>query len=397
MARGRPRKIPANLPPHIDYGKVPPGIYWDPSGAGRWYVRSPRPDGGYSTTTVAQASARLSDLHAIAEQRTGSPARGTIAAIMALYFASLAYTNLAPTTQTHYRDYADAIIAYRLKNGTRLGDAQIDRLTPGFIRRLIDIIAQGRPAAGPDQPAIPGYPTKANHWLRFLHRVFNWAREHDHIQTNPAAGVRQVKERADHRMPSVEVFRRVQAFAKAAGHKGAREKGALPPYVWAAMELAYQVILRGIEVRTLTDAHDLGGQLKTNRRKGSRDTLVRKHGQLTEALTALRQYREAVWERHKRPIPIDPAKRYLLVSEDGGALSKSAWHSTWQRLMRAAIGEGIITPEERFALHGLKHRGVTDSKGDKKRNSGHKTDAMVHIYDHELPEVDPTTGPVSAP
>ena len=35
---GRPRKVPANLPAHIDYAKVPKGIYWDASGTGRWYV-----------------------------------------------------------------------------------------------------------------------------------------------------------------------------------------------------------------------------------------------------------------------------------------------------------------------------------------------------------------------
>jgi len=56
--------------------------------------------------------------------------------------------------------------------------------------------------------------------------------------------------------------------------------------------------------------------------------------------------------------------------------------------MRTAVEAGIITEQERFGLHSLKHRGVTDSQGDKKRNSGHKTDAMLHVYDHEVPEVD---------
>lgn len=40
---------------------------------------------------------------------------------------------------------------------------------------------------------------------------------------------------------------------------------------------------------------------------------------------------------------------------------------------------------ERFGLHGLKHRGVTDSKGDKQEASGHKTRAMMEHYNHELP------------
>jgi hypothetical protein len=37
----------------------------------------------------------------------------------------------------------------------------------------------------------------------------------------------------------------------------------------------------------------------------------------------------------------------------------------------------VIAPEQRFTLHGLKHRGITDTKGkkaEKKEASGHKTD-----------------------
>jgi len=43
--------------------------------------------------------------------------------------------------------------------------------------------------------------------------------------------------------------------------------------------------------------------------------------------------------------------------------------------------------DEHFGLHSLKHRGVTDTKGNKKEASGHKTDAMMHVYDHSLPTV----------
>jgi len=32
---------------------------------------------------------------------------------------------------------------------------------------------------------------------------------------------------------------------------------------------------------------------------------------------------------------------------------------------------------------------VTDSDGDKKRASGHKTDPMVHVSNHEVPVVEP--------
>lgn len=395
MARGRPRKVPANLPAHIDYSKVPKGIYWDASGKGRWYVLDPHPEGrGNKARTIAQASARLSDLHAIAEQRSGMAVRGTIAYIIDQRHQSLEFQGLASTTKAHYEDYAEAIKAYRLKNGMKLGDLAVDRMTPGVVRRIIDVIAQGQKAEKPGEEDVPGYPTKANHWLRYLRRTVGWGREHDHCSTNPFLGVKAVKEKADHRMPELTVFRAVQEYARACSTLPPRAKGALPPYLWAAMELAYQARLRGIEVLTLTDAHDWGEELKTNRRKGSRDNLVRKGSLLSAAIEALQAYRKEVWARKNgRVIPMRPQDRPLFVGEDGGQLSREGFNTAWGRMMRAAVKDEVITAEQRFGLHGLKHRGVTDTSGDKKRASGHKTDAMAHLYDHELPQVEPAADP----
>lgn len=387
----RPRKVPSNLPKHIDYDKVPRGLYWDGTGRGRWYVRDQHPEGhGTKCKTVAGPAARLSDLHAIAEARGGEAQRGTVAYVIDQHARSLAFSQLGATTQQHYRDYAKAIKVFPLKNGSKLGDAVVDRLSPGFIRRLIDIIAQGRPGTKPGDASIPGYPTKANHWLSYLRRVFGWAREHDHVTTNPAAGIKKVKEKRDHRMPERDVFRRVQDYACRCSERGAREKGALPVYLWAAMELAYQARLRGIEVRTLTDHHVAGEVLQTNRRKGSRDNLVRKGEQTEVAIKVLQDRRAAIWAKRgitQLNAPLSPKMRPLFVSEDGEILTAHGWHTTWGRLMRNAVRDGIITAEERFALHGLKHRGVTDTKGDKKEASGHVTDTMLNVYDHSMPTV----------
>jgi integrase len=63
------------------------------------------------------------------------------------------------------------------------------------------------------------------------------------------------------------------------------------------------------------------------------------------------------------PIPIRAEQRFLFVSELGTPLTRSGLNTAWQVLIRAAIEAKVIAPEERFTLHGLKHRGVTDMVG----------------------------------
>jgi hypothetical protein len=73
-------------------------------------------------------------------------------------------------------------------------------------------------------------------------------------------------------------------------------------------------------------------------------------------------------------------------------LSKSGLDTAWQRFMTLAVKEGVLTAEERFGLHDMKRRGITDTAGtraDKQQASGHKSAAMVDVYDQSLPRVKP--------
>lgn len=101
----------------------------------------------------------------------------------------------------------------------------------------------------------------------------------------------------------------------------------------------------------------------------------------------LRARRAAIWEKNRGVIPIRAEDRYLFVSDDGERLTEAGWQTAWGRTMRNAVKDRILSQGERFGLHSLKYRGVTDTKGDKKEASGHKTDAMMHVYDHSLPLV----------
>jgi len=90
------------------------------------------------------------------------------------------------------------------------------------------------------------------------------------------------------------------------------------------------------------------------------------------------------------PEPPIPGPRPLIVAADGGELRKSSLDTAWQRLIKMAIEEEVITKEERFGLHDLKRRGITDTKGtrhDKQEASGHRSAAMLDVYDLSTPIV----------
>ena len=92
--------------------------------------------------------------------------------------------------------------------------------------------------------------------------------------------------------------------------------------------------------------------------------------------------------------PLRAEDRRLILGEDGGPLGIEALRTAWQRWMRMATGpDGALEPSERFALHGVKHRGITDTdRADRRAGGGHVSDAMAARYDHDLPAVKPAGG-----
>jgi hypothetical protein len=90
------------------------------------------------------------------------------------------------------------------------------------------------------------------------------------------------------------------------------------------------------------------------------------------------------------PIPIHAKDRPVFVNQTGGALAKSSFDSAFQRLMKLAIADGVITAEQRFGRHDLKRKGITDTKGtrgEKQQASGHKSQQMLDVYNFDSPVV----------
>ncbi|HFF3032310.1 TPA: tyrosine recombinase XerC [Stenotrophomonas maltophilia] len=391
MARGRKRKFNPEIPGHIEQDALPQGIYWHDN---RWYVLEDHAEGGRRVKrTVAHATARLSELHAIVESLTTGQQRGTVRYLFDRFHESSEFRELSLDTQDDYKRYADSLANYVRKCGTPFGRMQVDRITTPVVQRLVEVFARGRPATK-TQPALPAFPSKANHQFRYLRRTLAWGVRHGYCKSNPAQGVRQAKEAREHKMPTPDAFAKVLTFARERGARRPHTKGSCPAYIAPAMVLAFSARLRGIEVCTLTDAHRLDQGVHGERRKGSRASVTEWNEEMIEAWEALVTRRNAIWNRKGRnfPVPIRPEQRFLLVEQTGNPIARSSMSSAWQRFIRMAMSEGVIEEDERFSMHGLKHRGITDTegnRGDKQDAAGHKSPTTTGRYDHDMPVVKP--------
>jgi site-specific recombinase XerD len=398
-AGGR-RKHHPSIPAHIDQSKLPKGLYWNHTGDGRWCVFVTDPQTGIrSYKVVAGRNARLSVLRAIVGARPRDTIRGSLGWVMARFAESPEFAELSASTQANYTYCANVARAYQTQNarGPSLDTLYVDRLRLPAIQHVIETIGRGRresqPGAG---DALPAYPAKANRLLRYLHRLFAWGMRHGHCKTNPAAGAKRLRERARSGMPSRMAYDAVLKLAQARGALTAHSPGSLAPYLWPLMEIKYLCRMRSIEVLQLTDAHASEQGLYVARRKRSYDNIVRWSPRLRAAWDAALEVRATIRARtsNKTRLVPPPERRFIFVTETVNRLSMAALLASWNRLMRTAVEVGAIAREQRFTLHGLKHRGVTDTKGSrrlKQRASGHQTEEMVMLYDHNVPVVSPAS------
>ena len=162
--------------------------------------------------------------------------------------------------------------------------------------------------------------------------------------------------------------------------------------MWIVMELGYLCRLRGIETLTLTEAAATADGLVTNRRKGSRDSLVLWDERLRAAWDAALSQRAAIVQARRLPVAMRPEDRRVFLAEGGEPLTKHGLDSAWQRLIRRAIADGVITADERFSLHDLKRKGGTDAAGNKseRQDALGVSDAMMKVYDKSKPRVKPS-------
>lgn len=379
MRRGRKRQHNPHIPKHIDQSGLPTGVYFDHRGEGRWYRLSLNEAGRRTRRNLCGSKVTLSELHRLIEELDGVDT-SSLGHLFSEFHASSQFKQLAAKTRADYEYCRNVLSQFPTKLGEPLANLDMKRFSPAMIQRVIDKLAESG-------------PSKAAHCLRYLRRVLQWGRNRGYVDSNPARGLEAPQERKQRRLPHSEVMDRLISRAQNLGQMRRGQKGACPPYLWIVMELAYLCRLRGIEVVTLTDANALDNGILTNRRKGSRDNIVSWTPRLRKAWNAAVAMRAEIWEKRKMVVNLRPDRRPIIVSSTGEPLSKSGLDTAWQRFINAAIEDGVLTQEQRFGLHDLKRKGITDTKGtraEKQEASGHRDESMLDVYDLSVPTVGPS-------
>ena len=380
MRKARKRKHNPHIPTHIDQAALPAAVYFDHRNEGVWYTLHRDETGTQRRRNIAPVSVSLAELHQIMDEASNVD-RGTLRHVCAQFHDSDRYEKLSSKTHDDYCYSRDVLLNIPTKLGKPLGDLAVRKFTSALVQRIVDRLAD------------EGTPSKAAHALRYLRRVLQWGRNRGFLEVNPALGIEAPVERKRRRLPNHLVMDALIDRAIARGLLQRNEKGGCPEYLGYVMELAYLCRLRGIEVVTLTDENELESGILTNRRKGSRDNIVRWTPRLRKAWDNAKAYRAKVWTKRKTVIPIMPARRNIIVASHGGPLRKTSLDTAWQRFITLALADEFITPEQRFALHDLKRRGITDTVGnraDKQEASGHRDPKMIDVYDLSIPTVSPS-------
>jgi len=378
---GRKRKHNPNIPSHIDQAKIPTGCYFDSTRKkGHWYTIYKNEIGQQKRKRIAGERALMSDLHKAMEEHQGIE-RNNFDHIAKVYIESHDFKKLMPKTQRDYRHQHKVLQTHMTKLRKPIAFIPLSYWTPPLVQKLIDTIGTTRG------------PSAARHLLTFIRRVFSWNRLRGNCTTNPATGVERPTERKKQTLPTNTAYYALLNHAIKNGTHGQKHKGSCAHYIWQVMELEYLCRLRGAEVREYTDANVTKEGLVVMRRKGSKGNLTKMNTRLQKVIDHCQTIRQEIYDNKNIPVPMRPEDRPLIVNTLGEPLKESAYHSAWQRFITGAIKQGIIEPSQRFSLHDLKRKGITDTHGDKesKKNAGgHTSDTMLDVYDKSIPEVNPS-------
>jgi integrase len=324
-----------------------------------WYVFREHFEGGKlgKDIKLCRDSAPLSEVwqkyEAIA--RPGA-VRKTLDWLMAQYMASPQFAAKSPKTRKEYAANGRTLSGTKTKSGDLFGQIDAERITPGAITRYADARkkADGSPA-----------PVAANREIAFLSTCYSWAVARDILSKNPCIGAERNPEKPRDRYVTEAEYQIVYTLATPW------------PHIQCAMEIAYLCRMRVGEVIGMRESDIKPDGVHVRRTKGSRDNITLWSPRLEAAIALSRSL----------PMPqARPINAHLVRNTRGEKYTRDGFESVWYKFMHDVVGDRV----EHFTFHDFKAAGISDTAGDKQTASGHKTAAMVAVYNRKLARVKPS-------
>lgn len=366
--QGRPRSSTKH-PQHIMLDKVPPYVWYNSSGQGKWMQKYFDNDlSKWRSRRLCSSKATLAQIWN-AFENTKKQTQVTFLTLSLEYQKTITWNKYMQTTKDDYLGCHRSICKRKISGNQLLGDLPITAWDTVFARRYLD-------------KRLEESVTRSNRELSYLKAICKWAIQYGKIKTNFAESLVKTTETPRQHTPSDKDY-------------GVLLKAALESpydYMGPAMELAYLCKMRLVEVFELTDARCQEEGLLVVRHKGSRDTINAWNDRLNNAINALITRRAEIFAKRKKSLPENPEEVFLFYSEKTGRrLEKSSFKTAMARIKKLAKEKNPEFVE--FTFHDLKRKGVTDTKGsnqDKLEASGHRSEQMLKTYDKEVRVVKPT-------
>jgi integrase len=312
---------------------------WMPS---RVYLKGPsyfyRPKGGGSIR-ICSAQAARSAVWAEYEALINELGKDNIAKLVAEFFESADFSELAPTTQKDYRKYSQPVL-------TVFGKMEPDKVEPQHVRAYLD--KRGKKSR-----------VQANREKAFFSRVFRWAYERGKVKKNPCQGVRQFKEKARDRYVTDKEYQAVYESAR--------------PAVRVAMELSYLCAARKGDVITLRWSSVLDEGIFIQQGKTGAKQIKAWSPRLRAAIA------------QAKSLSKNALGTYVVIKPDGMPYTHNGFNAAWRDAVMAARAKTGWPLD--FTFHDLKAKAISDIDGssrDKQMVSGHKTEGQVSVYDRSV-------------
>jgi len=289
----------------------------------------------------------------------------TITFLIEGYFSSEHFlNNLKPPTQKDYRDC-------RKRIEQAFGKMRSIDLKPKHVRKFLDL--RGKESKH-----------RANRERTFLYNVMSWAFERGYIQMNPCIGVKPFQLKSRDRSVTDEEYQAVYDLAS--------------PNIKTAMEVAYLCGARSGDVRLmmLNDLFEEGLYIEQNKtgKKQIKKWTPRLKKAIKMAVNQPSQIKTlyVIHNRFGQPYTENGLKGMFgkLVDKAMGICRRKKKETDEQYKIRKAAFDEKYPPivEERFSMHDLKAKGVSEFEGDKRKFSGHTTEAMAEVYNRTADVVD---------